>query len=324
MASVLTIFGRVSRRSHPRRIQAIRIASEPIDVANDKSDEMSNTKWPIGVFTSLNAGLGVKLDVVKELQIPTLQLHAPQAKDRNAGYAQQVKTKLDEFGLALTAVFGGFAGESYESIPIVEQTVGLVPPETRAQRLQEMKDISDFSRELGCGVIALHLGFVTHNTASNAYSEIVGTTRELCHYAADNGQALHLETGQETADALVVFIQDTGCDNLFVNFDPANMILYGTGEPIDALRKLRGLVRSVHCKDAKWAAKPGDMWGTEVPLGEGDVDISSYLKTLDEIGYEGPLTIEREIPEEPQRQKQEIGHAVHLLNALKRQHLDES
>lgn len=282
---------------------------------------MTESKWPIGVFTSLNAGLGVKLDVVKELGIPTIQLHAPHENDRNAQYASGIKRQLEDLGLALTAVFGGFAGESYESIPIVEHTVGLVPKETRDQRLQEMKDISDFAKELVCEVIALHLGFVPHNTESQLYQEVVATTRELCQYAKANGQALHLETGQETAEALVDFIKDTGCDNLFVNFDPANMILYGTGEPIDALKKLGGLVRSVHCKDAKWAPKPGDMWGQEVPLGEGDVDIERYLQTLAEIGYTGPLTIEREIPQEPARQKQEIGHAANLLAKLKQQHL---
>ena len=282
---------------------------------------MSETKWPIGVFTSLNAGLGVKLDVVKELGIPTIQLHAPHQNDRNTAYARELKNQLDRLDLELTAVFGGFAGESYESIPIVEHTVGLVPENTRSQRLQEMKDISDFATALDCKVIALHLGFVPHNTSSQMYAEIVATTRELCQYALNNGQALHLETGQESAEALVKFISDTGCNNLFVNFDPANMILYGTGEPIDALKKLGDLVRSVHCKDAKWAPKPGDMWGQEVPLGEGDVNIALYLQTLAEIEYSGPLTIEREIPQEPERQKQEIGHAVTLLTELSRQHI---
>ena len=95
------------------------------------------------------------------------------------------------------------------------------------------------------------------------------------------------------------------------------MILYGTGEPIEALKKIGSFVRSVHCKDALWADKPGEEWGQEVPLGEGQVDMAAYLKTLDEIGYDGPLTIEREIPQEPERQKAEIGKAVHLLEQLK-------
>jgi sugar phosphate isomerase/epimerase len=108
-----------------------------------------------------------------------------------------------------------------------------------------------------------------------------------------------------------------GRDNLFINFDPANMILYGTGEPIAALKKVGKYVRSVHCKDGKWAANPGQEWGQEVPLGEGDVGMENYLRTLKEIGYDGPLTIEREIPQEPERQKSEIGHAIRLLTELK-------
>ena len=108
-----------------------------------------------------------------------------------------------------------------------------------------------------------------------------------------------------------------GRSNLKVNFDPANMILYGNGQPIEALKKIGAHVGSVHCKDAKWAANPGQEWGQEVPLGEGDVDIEAYLRTLEEIGYSGPLTIEREIPQDPERQKQEVAHAATLLNGLK-------
>ena len=94
------------------------------------------------------------------------------------------------------------------------------------------------------------------------------------------------------------FIGDVERDNLFINFDPANMILYGSGEPIEALEKVGRWVKSVHCKDGTWAAHPGQEWGTEVPLGEGDVGMERYLRTLDKIGYRGPLTIEREIPQE--------------------------
>ena len=76
-------------------------------------------------------------------------------------------------------------------------------------------------------------------------------------------------------------------------------------------------VKSIHCKDGTWSAKPGVEWGAEVPLGEGDVGMENYLRTLDDLGYTGPLTIEREIPQEPERQKEEIGHAVKLLTELK-------
>ena len=275
------------------------------------------SKWQVGVFTSIDAGLGVDLDVAHELGIPTIQIHAPHQGNRNQETADAILARLAKYDIAVTAVFGGFEGESYADIPTVVNTVGLMPPETRAARLAEMKEISDFSKMIGCDVIALHLGFVPHDDSDPAYAEIVQVTQELCNYAANNGQALHLETGQETAPALVKFIDDTKCENLFVNFDPANMILYGAGEPIEALELLGSRIRSVHCKDATWADKPGEEWGEEKKLGDGDVGMKRYLETLDKIGYHGPLTIEREIPQEPERQKEEIGHAVNLLNELK-------
>ncbi|MEZ6135248.1 MAG: sugar phosphate isomerase/epimerase family protein [Pirellulaceae bacterium] len=275
--------------------------------------------WPIGVFTSIDAGLGVKLEVASELKIPTIQLHAPNRSTRTPDNAERFLAKLDELGIQLTAVFGGFEGESYADIPTVCETVGLVPAATRASRLQEMKEISDFATLLGCDVIALHLGFVPHDTTSPLYQEIIDVTRQLCEHARQNDQAVHLETGQETADGLLQFIGDTKLENLFINFDPANMILYGTGEPIEALRKVGKYVRSVHCKDALWSDEPGKTWGREVPLGDGQVNIDMYLKTLKEIGYEGPLTIEREIPQEPERQKAEIAHASNLLTSLRSQ-----
>ncbi len=273
--------------------------------------------WPIGVFTSIDAGLGVDLDVAHELGIPTIQIHAPHQGNRTQATANEILERLSKYNITVTAVFGGFEGESYEDIPTVVKTVGLMPPETRASRLAEMKEISDFANMLGCNVIALHLGFVPHDTSDPAYTEMVEVTRELCQHAAAHGQALHLETGQETAPDLVRFIDDTTCDNLFVNFDPANMILYGAGQPLEALELLGDRVRSVHCKDAMWAASPGTEWGKETKLGVGDVDMFEYLKTLQKIGYSGPLTIEREIPQEPSRQKEEIGYAVGLLNQLK-------
>jgi len=274
-------------------------------------------KWPIGVFTSVDAGLGVKLEVAHELDVPTIQVHAPAKSSRTEENAVAFLNRLDEYNIALTAVFGGFEGESYADIPTVAKTVGLVPPETRAARTQELKEIADFASRLGCNVVGLHVGFVPHDKSSPLYREVLDVTREVCDHCTGNSQALHLETGQESVEGLLGFIQDVERDNLHVNFDPANMILYGNGEPIDALKKIGSHVRSVHCKDATWAENPGEEWGAEVPLGEGAVGMESYLRTLDELGYTGPLTIEREIASEPERQKAEIGQAINLLRQLK-------
>ena len=274
-------------------------------------------KWPVGVFASIDAGLGVKLEVVEELGIPTIHLHAPHRATRTPQQAQQFLARLKQMGITITAVFGGFEGESYADIPTVVRTVGLVPPETRAERTQEMKEISDFACLLGVEAIALHIGFVPHDRTDPMYPGIVAVAQEVCDHARSNGQRLHLETGQETAEALLQFMADVGRENLAINFDPANMILYGSGEPIDALRKVGRFVRSVHCKDGTWAAQPGKEWGREVPFGDGDVNAELFLRTLAELGYDGALTIEREIAQEPERQKAEIGRAVQLIDQLK-------
>jgi sugar phosphate isomerase/epimerase len=273
--------------------------------------------WPIGVFASVDAGLGVAWDVIAQLRVPTIQLHAPHPEKRNQESAHAFNTQLSEMGVKCTAVFGGFEGESYADIPTVVRTVGLVPEETRAGRLQEMFQISDFANWLGCDTVALHLGFIPHDPAADGYSDIVDVTRQLCDHCDRHSQYLHLETGQETAAGLLEFISQVDRANLKINFDPANMILYGTGEPIEALRQVGSHVRSVHCKDGTWSDQPGETWGAEVALGSGQVGMEAYLKTLKEIGYTGPLTIEREIPQDAERQKAEIGQAVDLLTRLR-------
>ena len=277
------------------------------------------TKWPIGVFASIDAGLGVHLDVARELGVPTIQVHAPHAGTRTPQAAETFLGKCSDAGITITAVFGGFEGESYADIATTARTVGLVPESTRAARVQEMKEISDFTKLLGCNTVALHIGFVPEDANSVSYKNLIATTRDLLDHVARNGQRLHLETGQESADHLLHFISDVQRENLFINFDPANMILYGTGEPIAALRKVGHLVRSIHCKDAKWAAPDvrGTAWGQEVALGDGDVGMEAYLRTLREIGYSGPLTIEREIAQDRERQKADIGQAVRLLTSLR-------
>jgi sugar phosphate isomerase/epimerase len=274
--------------------------------------------WSIGVFASVDAGLGVHLDVAQELGIPTVQVHAPHQGTRTPEQAQAFLARCKNAGITITCVFGGFEGESYADIATTARTVGLVPPATRAARIQEMKEISDFAKLLGCPAVGLHIGFVPERGTADYQGLLVGT-RDLLDHAAKNGQNVHLETGQETADHLLEFIHDVERKNLFINFDPANMILYGTGNPIEALKKVGHLVRSVHCKDAKWAPAEvrGTAWGSEVALGEGDVGMDTYLRTLLEIGYRGPLTIEREIAHDRDRQKRDIGMAAALLQRLR-------
>lgn len=276
--------------------------------------------WPIGVFTSIDAGLGVHLDVVQELRIPSVQIHTPHAENRTPAAAEKFLARCADAGITITCVFGGFEGESYADIATTARTVGLVPEATRSARAKEMREISDFTKLLGCDTVGMHIGFVPTDRNGKSYRDLLDCTRKLLDHVAQNRQKLHLETGQETAEHLLDFIGDVGRDNLYINFDPANMILYGTGDPIAALREVGHLVRSVHCKDAKWApaAQRGVAWGSETPLGEGDVGMETYLRTLHDLGYTGPLTIEREIAHDRVKQKADIGVAVRLLEGLRK------
>jgi sugar phosphate isomerase/epimerase len=273
---------------------------------------------PIGVFASIDAGLGVRLEVVRELGIKTIQLHTPHKESRTDENARAFTRKLHDYGITVTTVFLGFEGETYESIARTAETIGFVPEKTRDGRLAEACEIADFAAKLGVSAIGSHIGFVPHDRTSPEYKAVVETIRSLCNHLLKNNQTLHLETGQEPVDLLMSFMDDVGVPNIFINFDPANLILYGIGNPLEALRAVGSRVRGVHCKDGTaTTGTPGVDWGCEVPFGQGEVDVEQFLRILYEIGYKGPLTIEREIPAEPERQKAEIGQAVNLINELK-------
>ncbi len=209
-----------------------------------------------------------------------------------------------------------YRGEDYADVPTVARTVGLVPAATRSERIARTKAVSDVAAKLAIDSIACHIGFVPEDAREPAYAEIRDVVRDLCEYCGDNGQSFTLETGQEPAKVLLQFIEDVGRSNLKINFDPANMILYGTGDPIEALDVLAKYVISVHCKDGDWP--PVDQpqaLGAERPLGEGSVDIPRFLSKLKETGYRGVLTIEREEPD-PRRRAADIRKAIALLKQL--------
>ena len=273
------------------------------------------SQHPIGAFIIVDEDLDMRLNAASQIGIPTAQILAPKFEKRSAADVAELNHKFADAGVTITCVFCGFEGESYADIPTVEETVGLVPLEERYPRLDEAKSISDFAKEMGVDVVALHLGFIPEHQDDPGYEAIVQVTQDLCDRCAQNGQRLHLETGQETAEILLDFINNVKRENLAVNFDPANMILYGSGGPIPAIKLLSSHIKSVHCKDAKWAKNPGKEWGEEVLLGDGDIKLELFLTTLKEVGYVGPLTIEREISGE--QQIKDIETSVSRLKELR-------
>jgi sugar phosphate isomerase/epimerase len=218
--------------------------------------------------------------------------------------------------LEVVTMFAAYEGEDYSDIPSVQRTVGFVPQDTREARERRTDEVSDFAAQLGIGSIACHIGFVPEDPADADYGELRALVRRVCDYAAGHGQSFALETGQEPAPVLLRFIADVDRPNLRINFDPANMILYGTGDPIEALRLLGPLVASVHCKDGDWPPRetPGAL-GRERPLGEGSVGIERYVRTLAEIGFRGPLNVERET-ENQQERLRDMARGIALLRSL--------
>jgi L-ribulose-5-phosphate 3-epimerase len=212
-----------------------------------------------------------------------------------------------------------YTGEDYADVPTVQTTVGLVPQGTRAERVARTKAVSDVARGLGIESVACHIGFVPEDPEEALYAEVRDVAREICDHCGKNGQSFTLETGQEPAQVLLRFIEDVDRPNLRINFDPANMILYGTGDPIEALDVLAKRVLSVHCKDGDWPPRDEPLaLGKEQPLGEGSVDMPRFITKLKEIGYRGVLTIEREGVAEEQ-QARDIRKAVALLKKLTRE-----
>ncbi len=216
----------------------------------------------------------------------------------------------------LYSVIAAFEGEQYTDVPTVEATVGFVPRKTRAAREERMLALSDFAAELGVPGIGTHIGFVPQDRDDPEYAALRDLVRRICDHAARHSQTFALETGQETAAALRQFLADVDRPNLGINFDPANMILYGTGDPIEALDILGPHILSVHAKDGHWppAGVPGAL-GEEKALGEGAVGVERFLAKLQKTGYTGPLFIEREASD-PARRLADVRNAVTLLRGL--------
>jgi len=253
---------------------------------------------------------------VEALGVRCGQLGIPGGMELNEAAAGRWKSALAEADFTVVTVFAAYEGEDYADIPTVQRTVGFIPPATRAAREARTLAVSDFAARLGVGSIACHVGFVPEDQADPDYVAVREVVRRVCDRAESHGQTFALETGQERAEVLAAFIADVARPNLRINFDPANLILYGTDEPIAALKALAPHVASVHCKDGDRppAGVPGAL-GKERALGKGSVGIPTFVQTLREIGFRGPLNVEREAEDQAERWR-DIGDAVRWLRVL--------
>ncbi len=200
---------------------------------------------------------------------------------------------LRQANIKLTGGMVGFQGEDYSSIANIRKTGGFVPDADWPTRRSITEQAAKIGKDLGVPHISAHVGFVPPKGQGN-YDVIVGRIREIADLLGGHGMALLMETGQEPAGELLEFLHDLKRDNVGINFDPANMILYGAGDPIAAIKTLGTFIRHVHVKDATASTKPGVDWGAEVPFGTGQVNPRAFIDALHGVGYRGPLCIERE------------------------------
>lgn len=255
------------------------------------------------------------LDELLALRLNAGQLGIPGELSLD-GASEPWRREIAAHDVAITTAVCSYLGESYADIDTVARTVGLVPPESRKARVERTHAVANFAAEVGIAAVGCHIGFIPHETGSDVYSDMVTVVREICDHCAGHSQSFALETGQEPAPVLLQFMDDVRRPNLGINFDPANLILYGTGNPLEALDLLGPRIVSVHCKDGDPppADRPGTL-GTERRLGDGSVGLPGFIGKLRSIGYTGILSIEREEASREQRSA-DIRHALKLLKQL--------
>ncbi|MCC6271372.1 MAG: sugar phosphate isomerase/epimerase, partial [Microbacteriaceae bacterium] len=200
---------------------------------------------------------------------------------------------LQQAGISIVSGMFGCVGEDYTTLDTIRVTGGIAPDGTWPQNWKNIQATAQLAQRLGLKLVTFHAGFLPHETGDPNFARLKQRLAQTADIFQIRGIALGLETGQETAAALCAFLRELNKPNVGVNFDPANMILYDKGNPIEALRTLGPWIRQVHIKDARRTKIPGT-WGEEVVAGTGEVDWRAFFATLSEVGFTADLCIERE------------------------------
>lgn len=245
----------------------------------------------LGLIVSVQEDADKALKLVHDLGIPTCQAHTDDYSDQ---VYTALKDAIEKYGVEVTAVNSSGGPPNVYDFYEGPLTIGVVPKKYRQQRIDNFQRASDFAKRLGIPAFHTHYGFIPENPNDPEYPGAVEALRQVATHLKGNGQMMLYETGQETPITMLRAITDAGLDNQFVNLDTANLILYGKGNPVDALDVLGKLVRGVHAKDGLFPTDPKKL-GEEVPIGQGKANFPKLIPRLKQLGYTGALTIEREI-----------------------------
>lgn len=200
-------------------------------------------------------------------------------------------------GVEIVSGMFGCVGEDYSTLESIRATGGIAPDATWEQNVANIRETISLAKRIGLKLVTFHAGFLPHEPGNPLGAKLEARLGDVADWFAAAGLTLALETGQETAVTLRSLLQRLNRPNLGVNFDPANMILYAQGNPIEALRTLGPWIRQVHIKDARLTKVPGT-WGEEVAVGTGEVDWRAFFAALEDAGFAGDCCLEREAGEQ--------------------------
>ena len=272
----------------------------------------SAKKSAIGAMSGLQAD-GKNIDAVSSFGLDCCQIVSWDSSLCTKKIAQANRKRAKDQGVRVTAFWAGVPGPSAWNFTPGPVTLGLVPVEYRMARMEALKRWADFAIELGAPAIITHCGFLPENMTDEAFEPVCVAIRDVAGHCEKLGLGFWFETGQETPVTLLRHIEAVALPNLGINLDPANLLMYGKGNPIDSLDVFGPYVKCIHAKDGR-VPKNGNELGPEVKVGEGMVRYPEFVRKLKEIGFDGDYIIEREIDGE--QQKKEIAETVKYLKKL--------
>ncbi len=269
----------------------------------------------LGVIIPLNDKLGEEFSKAKMMGFETCQLTCWDVNQMTDSNAELVNNISVNSGIEISAFWCGWPKPAIWDFYDGNLTLGLVPQAYRYARMETLLAGSNFAKKIGVKHLITHVGFIPENPHDPEYNAVVSVVRHIAKHCKANGQYFLFETGQETPITLKRMIQDVGLDNLAINLDPANLLMYGKANPLDSLDTFGEYVKGLHAKDGEYPTD-GRYLGVEKPLGQGRVNFPALLSKLKELGYNEPITIEREIIGE--EQIKDIKEAKKLLEAIVR------
>ena len=272
---------------------------------------MSDDKLKLGIMVGSGEDPDVPINRVREVGVTSCQVGWSRSGTVEQG--MRLRAAADAEGIEITTLWAGLPGRAAWNFVQGPITIGLVPPDWRQVRTEALQTVARVAAEMGVASITTHVGFLPEYPHDPLFLGALEALKQVARTCQQCGVEFWFETGQETPITLLRTIQMIGTENLGINLDPANLLMYGKGNPCDAVDVFGEWVRGVHAKDGEYPTD-GDNLGEEKPMGQGRVNFPVLIPKLKAKGFRGALTIEREISG-PQ-QVADIKSAIELLTPL--------